>query len=299
MQAMAELPPQRTELAKKFDAVRAMAIGQWELGGERDTSLTRATEPIGLAVALLKKWHPTDAPRNTAQFIHCWWGALQERGSLLDIQHGRTSTIPPEEAERAAWLFWGGYVAEGVHVYPTSIRDGLNNIPALEALRRRWGVSPATMLAHMKKAEPRLKKRTEELRIQYTQAEKLARLHRAIELKRGFCTRMHRIFWIDESHIYIVPKGQRVYAPPEASLVLEDERLERDFRKVIKLRFYCVVNAVLGPVYMKFVTGTTGLKTGYKVRSCQLCESMHMPAPHISLHFFCMPLHAGPLGVCW
>jgi hypothetical protein len=271
MQAMAELPPQRTELAIKFDAVRAMAIGLWECSGERDPSLVRPTEPIGLACALLRRWHPTDCPANPAQFVRGWYEALQERGSLLDTQHGRTSTIPTEEAERAAWLFWGGYVSEGEHVYCTSIEDGLENIPALEALRQEWDVSPATMLRHMKEAEPRLKKRREELRRKYTREEKLARLRRAIELRRGFRGRLHRIFWIDESHLYVVPTGQSVYAPPDACLVIEDERLVSDIMKVIKLRFYCVVNAVFGPVYMKFVTGTTGLKTGFQVGAAAIC----------------------------
>lgn len=299
MQAMDGLPPQRTPLAVKFSAVKAMAIGEWECSGERDRTQCHFQEPIGLAVALVKQWHEADCPGNPSEFIHYWWKALQERGSLLDVQHGRTSIIPPEEAERAAHLFWGGYMAEGQHVYATSIKDGLDNIPDLEALRQRWGVTPSTLLRAMKEAEPHLKKRHEERRIQYTPEEKRARLHRAIELRRGARSRLQKIFWIDESHVYIVPKGYTVYAPPEASLVIEDERLVRDFRKVVKLRFYCVVNAVKGPVYMRFTTGTTGLKTAYKVRCCKHCQCLQLWVGVFLYAFVYMPLHASPLGVCW
>ena len=47
MQAMERFPPQRTELSVKFDAIRAMAIGQWECSGERDPALVRSSRCCG------------------------------------------------------------------------------------------------------------------------------------------------------------------------------------------------------------------------------------------------------------
>ena len=255
-----EVPQQRTKLSIKFDAIRAYAIAEHEA-----SKVNPHQEPIGLACALMREWHPNDAPANPSQFIRCWWDALKGRGTLLDIQHGRTSTVDPEEAERAVHLVWGGFVAEGYHVNPATLQEALDNIPALEELRLLWDVTPATMLAHLKEADVRLKKRREEIYQPYTPEEKIKRWELAAKLRRWRTSTLSRVFWIDESHIYIVPKGCAVFAPPEATLIIEDPRMTTAWRSIPKLRFYCVVNAVAGAVNIQFTTGTTNLKTAFKV----------------------------------
>lgn len=47
--------------------------------------------------------------------------------------------------------------------------------------------------------------------------------------------------------------------------VLEDERFKPS-RKMVKLNYYACVNLLVGPVAIFYVTGTTGLKTRYKVQ---------------------------------
>lgn len=67
-----------------------------------------------------------------------------------------------------------------------------------------------------------------------------------------------RIFWIDSKTFYIEPTGMYVWAPATADMTVVDERMPKSKKEIKKIVYYAVVNAVVGPVYIEYVTGTTG-----------------------------------------
>ena len=70
---------------------------------------------------------------------------------------------------------------------------------------------------------------------------------------------LSRVIWIDSKKLYVVPKAQRVWAPPDAELTVEDPHMPATGRTVKAINYYAAVNAVLGPVCFIPVTGTTDI----------------------------------------
>ena len=212
------------------------------------------------ACALFREMCPEDPPANVAQYIHYWWDALNSRYSLLDVPHGHQSTLTDGTVERCLELVWEGYWSEGYHLAPLHIKDALANIPELAALLEASGVSEETLWAHMRQLEPGLRRRHVVLKSRLTDAHKMARWEEASRLRRWRHTELRRVFWIDATSIHVLPKGYKALVPPDANFVIEDDRLAKDYKHAIVMRFYCCVNAVAGPVAFKFHTGTTKLK---------------------------------------
>jgi hypothetical protein len=68
---------------------------------------------------------------------------------------------------------------------------------------------------------------------------------------------LSRVCWIDARTYYIEPTVQSVYAPGDADMTDIDDRVPRKKWAGPKVHYYCVVNALLGPVYFEYTTGTT------------------------------------------
>lgn len=86
------------------------------------------------------------------------------------------------------------------------------------------------------------------------------------QMRRYLC----RVIWIDSKKLYVVPRSQRVWAPADAFLTVEDPHMPTTGRNARAINYYVAVNAVLGPVCFLPVTGTTDLLQlggyAYKVR---------------------------------
>ena len=95
---------------------------------------------------------------------------------------------------------------------------------------------------------------------------KLARLQKAKEwVKRGTEFLMNCV-WIDEKQEYITPGGKySCYAPDDVKSFGRPDT--NDFAKKTKVKWIMAVSARLGCVYFKLVTGTTGMKSEYVVRT--------------------------------
>lgn len=73
--------------------------------------------------------------------------------------------------------------------------------------------------------------------------------------------------WIDEKQEYITPGGTyRCYAPDDVTSFGRADT--NDFAKKTKVKWIIAVSARLGCPYFNLVTGTTGMKSEYVVRTC-------------------------------
>jgi hypothetical protein len=269
--------------------VRLLAIQcRMEMGGDMDA-----------ACSLFRDICPGTPPANVAEFINYWWDALTTRYSLLDEKHGRVSKLSDGIVERCLELLWEGYWCEGRHLAPLNLDDALANIPELARIREQAGLSVRTLWQHMKSAEPRLRQRLLAYKAKLSDAQRMDRWDTASRLRRYCLEELRRVVWIDATSVYVVPKGFKALVPPGADTVIEDDTMPKDYKHAIVLRFYCCVNAVVGPVAFAWHTGTTGFKPAKKY-----WVSAAVPASALSVVLFCnmcvtWPLDSRPIGVCW
>lgn len=238
----------------------------WDAGEERNLELRHSAvacwytsgENIRAAVQLFKERNTGSLPPNIARYIHTWVAAFQKQYSVhTPTSPGRPAKLKPEEAERAVEVLWRGFKALGQQRYYRTIEQAVHRSAELSAMCKKHEITPRTLLTHMMAVEPRCRRRLQAVKRLHT-AENARQRREACQKLLGWpIDYLRRTFWIDAATIYIVPKSMKVLAPPGAQLVLTDDRLPTHSSKLQKLRFYICINAILGPVAIKFVTGTS------------------------------------------
>lgn len=223
--------------------------------------------------------HPHGASeKNASRFIHRARALLGANGSLHSPRRtGRKAKVTAEQAQRALDLLWKGYVSEGRRRYYTSIKQACDNNKGLAAIIKECGCKPRTLLSAMRQLEPTCRRRREAVKRLLTAENRAARLASSRALLEWPLDKLRRVFWIDAATIYCSPKSLAVYAPPGSHLVITDERVPSHSTQLRKLKFYICINAILGPVALVFITGTSEHRTeeewlvsaGYRGRSRQ------------------------------
>jgi len=64
---------------------------------------------------------------------------------------------------------------------------------------------------------------------------------------------LYRCVWIDSKVFYVCPSTQQLWTQTDPSMTAA----EAEGLKMVKLVYYIAVNAILGPVYIELVTGTS------------------------------------------
>lgn len=74
--------------------------------------------------------------------------------------------------------------------------------------------------------------------------------------------------WVDAKKFWVSPKRLRVWGSKKQGPIIASHPSVFMSGKQVCLHYYAVVNAELGPVAIKYVTGTTGFRKRYRVRTC-------------------------------
>lgn len=225
---------------------------------------------------------------NPYSFIPYWVREFEGRGSVLPKPPaGRRSRLDEELAHECCDLIESGYRNEkGEQRYFRSMRHALLLCPRLKQIFGDTHLTQQQMLRRIKAACPELTRRTlrfvrflakgtKKKRKEYA-AQMLQRVAQTANGPDPTALRRYlaRFMWIASKVVYVVPRGCLVYAPPNADLYIEDHRLPCSKSQIKKINYYVVVNALLGPVHFKVVTGTTHITQidpaypthGYQVR---------------------------------
>jgi hypothetical protein len=253
MQSADEVERHATALALKVSAIQCFYSTMDKAGGNDRLH-------IRLAVLRFKVDNPEYEGKNPSRFIHDCVADLEERGCLHPRSGpGREPVIPDDVAKKALARLWEGFEAEnGEQRYFTGIKQAVKLAPVLYQIMHEHGVKdPYTLLRAMQRVEPDLRRERLRVKFQHSPALRAERRQAAITLKSWPVEQLLRVFWIDATTIYLLPEDMMVYAPPGSALVLHDPRIPGHNNSMRKLKFYICVNAVLGPVAIKFVTGTT------------------------------------------
>lgn len=213
-------------------------------------------EKMGPAAKAFTAAHPDHNPTTVQSFIRRWVDHFREHFSLLDRpRSGRKRLITPEQAMQAALEF-------GSDRYIT-VDEAIEQNEFLMRLIAESKASKQTLLRSMQEANPLLKKSHAVRRKKALNTdEKKARCDMAHKfLKELTAEKLNRIVWLDAKTI-LVKRGEVLSETvwgmegftDEDELVYKMKNLSCDS---IKLKYYSGVNAVTGPVFIRFINGTT------------------------------------------
>lgn len=184
---------------------------------------------------------------------------------------GRPASISEEMVEQCVQLFkqgvnpgtdqWYGY---------SSIEHALMENTQMHTILRNSGVTLDTLWRRMKATQHRLhgkgfNKITIHVRPQLSEEVKEERLKKAEEWSCYTLEELSRVFWIDEKQLFVQNGQYKCYAMEgmKSKIVESSQGLS----KGKKLKYIACVNAVLGPVYIAFLSGTSDFTSGFKVRT--------------------------------
>lgn len=174
-------------------------------------------------------------------------------GRMLDVFLKGVGVLGSDE--------WWGY---------TSLHHGLQESATLREELRKSGVSAGHMWKRMKGLyRQRYRKRLKPIHItikpKLTQAAKNERLRKARQWRGWGKSKLLDIVWIDEKQEYLRNGGTyRCYAPFGTRSMQREGKIK--LGKAEKVKYEAAVSAFAGPIYIELTSGTTGLKTGCKVR---------------------------------
>lgn len=223
----------------------------------------QSNKEIEPAVELFNSRCPQHGNSTPSRFIRDAYTLLTTTYSLHSPRtQGRKRAISDDVAAAAVQLLWDGYQSEGQQCFYTSIEAACEGSQRLAAVVAEHRCTPRTLLAAMKRVEPGCRRRLEVTKRPHSPESRRQRVQCCKQLGSWSIDRLLRTCWIDAATIWVAPKDRLVYAPPDAKLVRSDDRHPSHSSKAFKLRFYICINALLGPVSLRFITGTTDLDNG-------------------------------------
>jgi transposase len=207
------------------------------------------------------------------KFVATWGPRFSETGTVKNApKAGRPHKLLREQLQHCCTVFKKGYNDNGKYKPFLSINHALACVQYLKTICNEYEILPKDLLAMMRRFDKNLKKRRLHFRGPFSQKIKQARVQIARTLYYKPKQYFDRVFWIDAKKIHVVPGGVSGWVDAAAEdYVIEDKRCTHGSASGKKMQFYCCVNAMVGPVCMVYVTGTTGLKgfgnRKYKVNS--------------------------------
>ena len=214
------------------------------------------------ALQLFRQHPGSSGCKRPGRFILRWGKEFSIRKSLSDRKRsGRPRKLDAASVSRAAKVFTQGHPHNGGSLPFTSINEAVEQSSELKEIVSTHAMSPRTLLRNMQKARPDLVKRTEDLKPPMDSRLKQLRMSACDKLLDHGDQYFKRIFWLDAKTMHIVPKAKKVWIESRAPIpVRSDPRLPRSGRDRRTLHFYAMVNWCVGPVAIRFVTGTSGLQ---------------------------------------
>ena len=152
----------------------------------------------------------------------------------------------------------------GVWRHYKSIMEAASYEKVISSTARKYAVTVAHLLRAMHRHDAHLVRGKEKVRRYLDDKHRASRRSTARHMLKLSREYFKRVFWLDAKHLYVVPPTDRVWcdASELGSLFVEDPAARP---KPVCLHYYAVVNWFVGAVDLMWVTGTTGLKSRYKV----------------------------------
>lgn len=230
------------------------------------TVMAQAHGDVRAASKLFTSLHPSHPISRLDHFLKRWGSAFASRGSVHDkARRGRpTKNIPQSELLKASEILKEGYEKEEEHYFYESLAEAVENEPFLQQLLQKYPMSLRTLWRKLTKEDSDLRTMNPKYKPKLSQATRESRVAASIYILSALnkdTQYLLRVFWLDGKKIWVVPGGSKKVICSHkdymhGDLVIEDDRIKRGGQSM-KIAYYSIVNAIYGPVDIKFVSGTT------------------------------------------
>ena len=227
---------------------------------------------IKQAAAMFKDKFPSHGLSRVDKFILKWAKAWDQRHSIASLKlSGRPKVMPDRVVRTCATLFKLGRNLHGQRRHFSSIKQAVDNLPAIQKALAAHPISQRTLLKRMREVDPGIVRRVESVKPALRASLKAERRETAGKMKRESLAYFKSIHWIDMKQMYIAPKRRVVWTDAAwGAPTVEDHRVGLNSGKLVRLKFYASVCWATGAACLKFVTGTS--PKAVTVRKYQVCS---------------------------
>lgn len=222
-------------------------------------------------------------PKNIPQFIRTWAPRLTPDGFI--IRHAGNAGRPPSTSPQmveAAYQAVINWKKAGFDRPFASIEQAVARSPEIQKVLRESGISPERLFDLMKEAHPHLRFGKITVRWKLTDDNKAERVSVCTTLKRMYRNLLHRLVFVDAKTICMCEEEIMGWVDTSVPGYAEGIRPATYKSRIIRLRYYAAVHCKLGPVFLKFYTGTSGMDhthDGHNYRVSQAMNSCGAPPP--------------------
>lgn len=227
-------------------------------------------------------------PANCETYVRTWGPRLRDDGSIEGHAQlsGRRPGLSAEEvatchAEATGWFAAGRSGPYG------SMDDLIANSPKVQEIIAEANVTPQTLSRQIKKHYPNFKYGnvgTKDLLTPDHCSERVAACQRNLRMTQRS---LHLVVWVDSKSMILVIKGRRGWMDTSVCDYEGRRRPPQVGSKIINLKYYIAVNALLGPVWLAFTTGTPGVTTTRSGRTYLVSSRHKQKGAAPSMHVRC------------
>jgi hypothetical protein len=278
-------------MTRHADWARWLAVSLWWRVVNRGLSEDEAVEQFHeLYNDIAEAEGLADSVTEIKDFLQRHYNHWRSTGNVEDMpRSGRPPKISDAEAADMARIFKGGMIVTVVgddgqsvpvgHRYYTGIKDAIAYNPQIAQFVHDKDITPQTLLERMLRADDQLVVKSLDVKPAFTADQMKERVWVARQLLRSSQDELSWVVWVDCGSIvlYRQTTSCSVYMSTEDPAYTEVmPQLPGGRQKPIVLSFFMAVNALLGPVYLEFVTGTTELRRADTFRPVEKREHHYM-----------------------
>ena len=248
-----------------------------------------AGNDMGVAVTEFRRFCNqvgVNAPKNARQFIEMWAGRHNKQGEIdrhsrRSGRHEKLTTKMVDNAYRGIT----GWAEAGRKQPYKSERDIERKCPEVRQVLQDSGATMNTLMQRLKERYPKLQYKEIKTKWVLTEENKLVRYWVCQDLVASFKDLLQRVVFVDAKTVLMCQGTIRGWVDTSLPNYCEGFKPAMYKSKMIRLKYYAGVHATLGPVFIKFYTGTTGMpakrgnkhyKVGSSNKHARLSPCFHM-----------------------
>jgi hypothetical protein len=224
-------------------------------------------------------------PSNPHVYITYWQGRRLPDGT---IEHhatwsGRHKMLTHEQVDRAYAAIVGWEAAGRTEPYDSK-EDLVENCAVVGEVLQEAGVTITTLLKAISKLQPGFARSRLRTRWSLSAAQKEERLHICRSLLEVPVSHLDYVVFVDAKSIYMQEKPMYGYVDLTVGRDVRGVTPARHNKQTVVLRYYGAVNAKLGPVLLRFYTGTTTLGPDRDGHSYRVSSALEKLGSALALH---------------
>ena len=229
-----------------------------------------------------------EVPANPSNFVNYWHGRFTGTGEVDSHagNAGRRSNLTPPMVERAYQGIINWRAAGRRRPYGSKL-ECEQQCPEVRQVLSESGVSMDTLISHITEVHPNFKFKKLRVRWRMTDANKQDRVRKCRQLLREYMQDLNKMVFLDAKTVWMWEEEIWGWVDTSVPNSCQGIRPAYSHGKIIRLKYYAAVHQTLGPVWIRFYTGTTGMDYNhdghnFQVGSCskQLWQAFGLHMQH-------------------